>query len=70
MEPWQQFWPALAKAVSEFFPGVYETTVETSESLKNFVTAVGADKGLRAAGELMKDKSKDTFKPKQRGTYK
>jgi len=63
-------WPALAKAVSEFFPGVYETTVETSESLKNFVTAVGADKGLRAAGELMKDKSKDTFKPKQRGTYK
>jgi isopentenyl phosphate kinase len=63
-------WPALAKAVSEFFPGVYETTVETSESLKNFVTAVGADKGLRAAGELMKDKSKDTSKPKQRGTYK
>jgi len=63
-------WPALAKAVSEFFPGVYETTVETSESIKNFITAIGADKGLQGASELMKDKSKDTFKPKASGTYK
>lgn len=63
-------WPALAKAVSEFFPGVYETTVETSDSIKNFITAIGADKGLQGASELMKDKSKDPFKPKASGTYK